>query len=422
MKVLVIGSGGREFAVTAKLLQSKVIDKLYVLPGNDGFPKEVIRVNILAQDLDSIVDFCVNNLIDYVVVTPDDQLAQGLVDRLKAVGIASFGPSKLAATIESSKVYAKQFMEKYSIPTSRYAIFNNFGKALEYLSTTTYPTVIKADGLALGKGVIIAQNFKEATVGLAQIMQEKRFGSSGDKVVIEEFLEGVEVSVLTFTDGQTLVPMISSMDHKKALEGDTGLNTGGMGAIAPNPYYTSDIERQCYEQIFMPTIRGLVQENRRFTGCLYFGLMLTKSGPKVIEYNCRFGDPEAQVVLPLLTSDLLTIMLSTTFGTLDKVKVEFSNKASCAIILASCGYPSSYQKGYPISIDKQVLPYVIFAGVAKKDGQLVTNGGRVLNIIAVEDNLKDAISLAYSRVKKVNFTNMFYRKDIGSKALETQKR
>ena len=346
MKILVVGGGGREHAIIKKLKLNKSVEKIYALPGNGGMADDAQCVAIDAKDIDGIVSFAVENKIDYAVVAPDDPLVLGCVDALEAKGIPCFGPRANAAIIEGSKVFSKNLMKKYGIPTAKYETFNDMEKALEYLETAPVPTVIKADGLALGKGVIIAQTREEAKEAVVSMMKDKKFGKSGENIVIEEFLEGPEVSVLSFTDGKTLVPMISSMDHKRAKDNDQGLNTGGMGTIAPNPYYTEEVAKECMEKIFLPTINAMNSEGRTFKGCLYFGLMITKDGPKVIEYNCRFGDPETQVVLPLLESDLLTVMQAVTNGTLSETEVKFSDKSACCVIMASDGYPVSYKKGY----------------------------------------------------------------------------
>lgn len=417
MKVLVVGGGGREHAVIKKLKQNKTITQIFALPGNGGMASDATLIDISATDLPNIVKFATENAIDYAVVTPDDPLCLGLVDELNKVGISCFGPTKNAAIIEGSKAFSKELMKKYNIPTAKYEIFNNENLAIEYLKTCDMPIVIKADGLALGKGVIIANDYTEAVNAVHSMMSDKIFGKSGDNIVIEEFLQGPEVSVLSFTDGETIIPMVSSMDHKRAKTGDKGLNTGGMGTIAPNPLYTEEIAKICMETIFIPTINAMKQEGRTFKGCLYFGLMLTKNGPKVIEYNCRFGDPETQVVLPLLESDLLDIMMATTNGNLKEVPVKFSNKSACCVIMASMGYPEKYQKGYEIIIDNSVKDNVYVAGAKLKDNILVTNGGRVLGVTAVEDNLSKAVNSAYEKVKKVNFENAYYRTDIGYKAL-----
>ncbi len=418
MKILVVGGGGREHAIIKKLKENKEIEQIFALPGNGGMKDDATCVDIAATDLDRIVDFAVENAIDYAVVAPDDPLVLGLVDRLNQKGIDCFGPKKDAAIIEGSKAFSKDLMKKYGIPTAKYEIFNSEEKAVEYLKTCDMPIVIKADGLALGKGVIIAKTLKEATDAVHSMMSDKVFGKSGDNVVIEEFLEGPEVSVLSFVDGQNVVPMISSMDHKRAHDNDEGLNTGGMGTIAPNPYYTEEIAKTCMEEIFLPTVNAMKKEGREFKGCLYFGLMITKNGPKVIEYNCRFGDPETQVVLPLLESDLLTIMKATTYGTLDKTEVKFAKNSACCVIMASNGYPEKYEKGYEITIDESVKEDVYVAGAKLVDGKLLTNGGRVLGITAVGENLQQAIKEAYNKVKYVSFGNAYYRKDIGAKALK----
>ncbi len=417
MQILVVGGGGREHAIIKKLKESKGVDKIFALPGNGGIASDAECVNIPATDIDNIVKFSVDNKIDYAVVAPDDPLVLGAVDALSEKGIPCFGPSKAAAIIEGSKAFSKNLMKKYGIPTASYEVFTEESKALEYLETITYPTVVKADGLALGKGVIIAQNKEEAISAVRSMMSDKVFGKSGDQIVIEEFLQGPEVSVLSFTDGETLVPMVSSMDHKRALDGDKGLNTGGMGTIAPNPYYTEEIAKECMETIFLPTIEAMKKEGRTFKGCLYFGLMLTEKGPKVIEYNCRFGDPETQVVLPLLKSDLLEVMKATTFGTLKDTKVEFDKGSACCVIVASKGYPEKYEKGFEITFEGGATKNVYVAGAKLDNGKLLTNGGRVLGVTATGKDLKDAINKAYELTQKVNFQNQYYRKDIGAKAL-----
>ena len=365
----------------------------------------------------AVVDFCKSKALDYVVVAPDDPLVAGTVDALKEAGIPAFGPEAKAAIIEGSKVFSKNLMKKYNIPTAAYEVFNDIEKAEEYVKTCPIPTVIKADGLALGKGVIIAMTREEALDGIKTIMEEKKFGASGDQIVIEEFLEGPEVSVLSFTDGKVVVPMISSMDHKRINDNDEGLNTGGMGTIAPNPYYTDEVAAECMEKIFKPTIEAMNKEGRTFKGCLYFGLMITKDGPKVIEYNCRFGDPETQVVLPLLDSDLLTIMQATTNGTLAETEVKWKSGAACCIVEASGGYPLSYKSGYEITgIDE--VDNVFVAGADLKDGKLYTHGGRVLGVVEIAPTLKEAINKAYVSAEKVSFQDMHMRKDIGQRALK----
>ncbi len=417
MKIMVVGGGGREHAIIKKIKENKDVTEIFALPGNGGMAKDATLVDIGAKDIEKIVEFAVTNAIDYAVVAPDDTLVLGCVDALEEKGIPCFGPKGNAAIIEGSKVFSKNLMKKYGIPTAAYEVFNDMEKALEYLETAPIPTVIKADGLALGKGVIIANTREEAKQAVVSMMQDKMFGTSGDNIVIEEFLTGPEVSVLSFTDGKTVVPMISSMDHKRAGDNDTGLNTGGMGTIAPNPYYTKEIAEECMEKIFLPTIDAMNKEGRTFKGCLYFGVMITPDGPKVIEYNCRFGDPETQVVLPLLESDLLTIMKATTNGTLAETEVVFSEKSACCVIMASKGYPVSYEKGFEMNIPECVEGNVYVAGASLKDGKLLTNGGRVLGVTAVEDNLKDAVKASYALVKQISFDNAFYRNDIGAKAL-----
>ena len=417
MKIMVVGGGGREHAIIKKIKENKNVTEIYALPGNGGMAKDATCVDIGAKDIEKIVDFAIENKIDYAVVAPDDPLVLGCVDALEEKGVPCFGPRSNAAIIEGSKVFSKNLMKKYNIPTAAYEVFDDMEKALQYLESAPIPTVIKADGLALGKGVIIANTRDEAKDAVVSMMQDKQFGASGDNIVIEEFLTGPEVSVLSFTDGKVVVPMISSMDHKRAGDNDTGLNTGGMGTIAPNPYYTSDVAKECMEKIFVPTINAMNEEGISFKGCLYFGLMLTPNGPKVIEYNCRFGDPETQVVLPLLESDLLDIMMATTNGTLNETEVKFSEKSAACVIMASEGYPVSYEKGYEMTIPEDIEGNVYVAGASLKDGKLLTNGGRVLGVTAVEDDLKTAVKSAYSLVEKIHFDNAFYRHDIGAKAL-----
>ncbi len=420
MKVAVIGSGGREHTIIKKLKESAKIDEIFAIPGNGGM-KEATLVPIPVTQIDEICNFAKENKIDYVVVAPDDPLVAGMVDALNSVGIACFGPNKDAAIIEGSKVFSKNLMKKYGIPTAAYGVYNNMEEALEYIKTAPLPTVIKADGLALGKGVIIAETRKEAEDAIHSIMEDKIFGASGNNIVIEEFLTGPEVSVLAFTDGKTLVPMVSAMDHKRAKDGDMGLNTGGMGTIAPNPYYTDDVAKVCMDEIFIPTIRAMEKEGRTFKGCLFFGLMITENGPKVIEYNCRFGDPETQVVLPLLESDLFEIMLACTNGTLHECDVKFKDAAACCVVMASEGYPQKYQSGFPITVDSDIEATVIYAG-AKKDGDTVLSaGGRVLGVSAVAPDLKAAIEKAYKETEKVHFENAYKRSDIGARALKALK-
>ncbi|MBR0535583.1 MAG: phosphoribosylamine--glycine ligase [Clostridia bacterium] len=417
MKIMVVGGGGREHAIIKKIKENKSVTEIFALPGNGGMAKDATLVDIGAKEIDKIVEFAVTNAIDYAVVAPDDPLVLGCVDALEAKGIPCFGPRANAAIIEGSKVFSKNLMKKYGIPTAEYEVFNDMQAALAYLETAPVPTVIKADGLALGKGVIIAQTREEAKAAVVSMMQDKAFGSSGDNIVIEEFLTGPEVSVLAFTDGKTVAPMVSSMDHKRAGDNDTGLNTGGMGTIAPNPYYTASVAAECMEKIFLPTINAMNNEGRTFKGCLYFGLMITPKGPKVIEYNCRFGDPETQVVLPLLESDLLTVMMAVTEGRLGELEVKFSNKSAACVIMASAGYPQSYEKGFELTIPAEIENNVYVAGAVLKDSKLLTNGGRVLGVTAVEENLKSAVESSYSLVKKIHFDNAFYRSDIGAKAL-----
>ena len=421
MKVLVVGGGGREHAVIRKLKENPEITQIFALPGNGGIARDAECVPIGAKDIASIVTFAVANDIDYAVVTPDDPLVLGCVDALEDAGIPCFGPRSEAAIIEGSKVFSKNLMKKYGIPTAKYEVFSDMEEAIRYLDTAPIPTVIKADGLALGKGVLIAQTREEAFSAVREMMQEKKFGHSGDQIVIEEFLEGPEVSVLSFTDGKTIVPMISSMDHKRAGDHDTGLNTGGMGTVAPNPYYTPDVAARCMEEIFLPTVAAMNAEGRSFKGCLYFGLMITKDGPKVIEYNCRFGDPETQVVLPLLESDLFTIMRAVTEGRLNEVEVKFSRQHACCVILASEGYPEHYEKGYPLVIPEEIRENIFVAGAALKDGVLVTNGGRVVGCTAVSATLESAVHDAYELASRVEFDNAYCRKDIGQRALAAQK-
>ncbi len=423
MKVMVVGGGGREHAIICKLKENKEITEIFAVPGNGGMAKDATLVPIGAKDIDAIVDFAVKTGIDFAVVAPDDPLVLGCVDALNKVGIKCFGPDKKAAIIEGSKVFSKNLMKKYNIPTAEYETFTDMESALKYVETCKIPVVIKADGLALGKGVVIAESLDEAKDAIHSMMEDKIFGDSGNNLVIEEFLTGPEVSVLAFTDGKTVKPMVSSMDHKRALDNDKGLNTGGMGTIAPNPYYTKSIAEECMKTIFIPTIEAMNSEGRTFKGCLYFGLMLTPNGPKVIEYNCRFGDPETQVVLPLLESDLLTIMQATADGTLDKAEVKFADKSACCVVMASNGYPQSYETGFPMTIP-ETLPHnaeVFVAGAKLQDGKLLTAGGRVLGVTAVADDLKTAVDYAYDAVKEVKFENARSRSDIGQRALAALK-
>lgn len=417
MNILVVGGGGREHAIIKSVKKNKNVDVIYALPGNGGIADDAICVDIGAKDIDKIVEFAKNNSIDYAIVAPDDPLVLGAVDALEAVGIPCFGPTKAAAIIEGSKAFSKELMKKYSIPTAAYETFSVESEALAYLDTVNFPTVVKADGLALGKGVIIAKDKAEAVSAVKSMMSEGIFGDSGKKVIIEEFLEGPEVSVLAFTDGKCVVPMVSSMDHKRARDNDEGLNTGGMGTIAPNPYYTDDLKEICMNEIFIPTINAMKNEGRTFKGCLYFGLMITKNGPKVIEYNCRFGDPETQVVLPLLKSDLLTVMQAVTEERLAEVEVEFSDDSACCVIMASEGYPEKYEKGFEISVPNDIKDKVYIAGATIKNDKLVTSGGRVLGAVATAGDLETAISSAYELVDMIHFENSYFRHDIGAKAL-----
>ena len=417
MKIMVVGGGGREHAIVKKIKESALVEKIYALPGNGGIAEDAECVAIGAKEIDRIVSFALESKIDYAIVAPDDPLVLGAVDALSEVGIPCFGPRANAAIIEGSKIFSKNLMKKYGIPTAKYEVFTNKDDALDYLKDAPIPTVIKADGLALGKGVVIAMTREEALDAVKSMMEDKVFGESGSKIVIEEFLSGPEVSVLSFTDGKTVVPMISSMDHKRALDGDKGLNTGGLGTIAPNPYYTAEIAERCMREIFLPTIDAMNKEGRPFKGCLYFGLMLTADGPKVIEYNCRFGDPETQVVLPLLKGDLLKIMMACTDGTLAEEDVEFKDGAACCVIMASDGYPGKYSGGYEISRDADIDGEVYVAGAKLEDGRLLTAGGRVLGVVAIGDDLGEAIKNAYKNVDRVHFGNAFYRKDIGQRAM-----
>jgi phosphoribosylamine--glycine ligase len=421
MKVMVVGGGGREHAIIKKLKENKEIEEIFALPGNGGIAADATCVAIGAKDIAGITAFAKENKIDFAVVAPDDPLVLGAVDSLEEVGIPCFGPRKNAAIIEGSKIFSKNLMKKYGIPTAEYAVFEDMQSALLYVEKAPMPTVIKADGLALGKGVVIAENKEEAKAAIVEMMQNKKFGESGTKVVIEEFLTGPEVSVLSFTDGKTLIPMVSSMDHKRAHDRDEGLNTGGMGTIAPNPYYTKEIAKECMEKIFLPTMSAMNQEGRTFKGCLYFGLMLTPKGPKVIEYNCRFGDPETQVVLPLLKTDLFTIMKAVAEEKLSEVNVEFSCGAACCVVIASKGYPESYQGGYEIELPKTKNGEYIFVAGAKKEGEkLLSAGGRVLGVTATGKDLKESIDNAYTLAKKVKFENGFMRSDIGQRALKAK--
>ena len=421
MKLLVVGGGGREHAIIRSLKKNPQVTEIFAAPGNGGIAQDATCVGISATDIDGIVKFAYENKIDYAVVAPDDPLVLGCVDALEAHGIPCFGPKANAAIIEGSKVFSKNLMKKYRIPTAEYEVFEDMGAALAYLETAPIPTVIKADGLALGKGVIIAATREEAKQAVRDMMEGGIFGASGSRVVIEEFLTGPEVSVLAFTDGNVVKPMVSSMDHKRIGDNDTGLNTGGMGTVAPNPYYTAEIADVCMETIFLPTINAMNTEGRTFKGCLYFGLMLTPKGPKVIEYNCRFGDPETQVVLPLLESDLLTVMQACTNGTLAETEVKFADKHACCVILASAGYPTSYKKGFEMTFTPEALAATYVAGAKLDGGKLVTSGGRVTGTTAIASSLEEAIREAYRLSDGVKFEGAYRRSDIGQRALQALK-
>ena len=422
MTILVIGGGGREHAIIRALRRNPAVEEIFALPGNGGIENDATCVSIGAKDIPAIVAFAKEHAIDFAVVAPDDPLVLGCVDALQEIGIPCFGPEAKAAIIEGSKAFSKDLMKKYGIPTARYETFTELDAALNYLDTQTAPIVVKASGLALGKGVIIAETIDDAKTAATEMMAEGKFGESGKCVVIEEFLTGPEVSVLAFTDGETMVPMVSSMDHKRALDGDEGLNTGGMGTVAPNPYYTDAVARRCMEEIFLPTMRAMNAEGRTFRGCLYFGLMITPDGPKVIEYNCRFGDPETQVVLPLLETDLLTIMQAVSEGRLKDVDVKFRKEHACCVVLASKGYPQSYEKGFEMTLPETAADEEIYIAGAKKDGdRLLTNGGRVLGAVARAETLPAAIEKAYALAEKIHFDNAYYRKDIGQRALKAGK-
>ncbi|MGM9577876.1 MAG: phosphoribosylamine--glycine ligase [Evtepia sp.] len=420
MKILVVGGGGREHAIIKSLKKSPRVTRIYAAPGNGGIAADAVCTGIGAKDLKAITKFAKENAIDFAVVAPDDPLVLGAVDLLEAEGIPCFGPNKKAAILEGSKVFSKDLMKKYHIPTAEYQVFDDMAAALKYLETAPIPTVVKADGLALGKGVTVAMTREEAVAAVKSCMEDKVFGESGSHIVIEEFLTGPEVSVLSFTDGNVVIPMVSSMDHKRAGDGDTGPNTGGMGTVAPNPYYTEEVAQRCMEEIFLPTMRAMNAEGRTFKGCLYFGLMLTEKGPRVIEYNCRFGDPETQVVLPLLESDLLTVMEATAQGKLAETEVKFSPKHACCVVLASEGYPKKYESGYPITIPADLEAEVFVAG-AKLDGEVLkTSGGRVLGVTALGDTLEQAIQKAYEQADRVKFANAYCRRDIGARALRAK--
>ena len=423
MKIMVVGGGGREHTIVCKLKESKNVDEIYVLPGNGGIAADAVCVNIGAKDLDKICDFAIQEGIDFAVIAPDDPLVLGAVDKLNAVGVPCFGPNAAAAIIEGSKVFSKNLMKKYGIPTAAYETFTSSDEAIAYLKNSSYPIVIKADGLALGKGVTIAEDFAQAEAAVRSAMEDKVFGESGNALVIEEFMTGPEVSVLCFTDGNVVKPMVSSMDHKRIGDGDTGPNTGGMGTIAPNPFYTEDVAERCMKEIFLSTMHAMNAEGRVFRGCLYFGLMLTPNGPKVVEYNCRFGDPETQVVLPLMESDLLEVMQATAAGTLADTEVKFSDKAAACIVMASGGYPGSYKTGFEITLPETLADNesIFVAGAKAEDGKLYTSGGRVLGAVAVEQTLPEALKKAYALAERIHFENAVYRKDIGARALAKEK-
>ena len=422
MDILVVGGGGREHAVIKALSKSRRSGKIYALPGNGGIAEDAECIPVKATDIEGIVRVAREKKVDFAVVTPDDPLVLGCVDALEAAGIPCFGPTKDAAVIEGSKVFSKELMKKYGIPTAKSETFSEPDAAIAYLKSAPYPAVIKADGLALGKGVVIAQTFEEAEAAVKNMMVDHVFGASGSRILVEEFLTGPEVSVLSFTDGNIVVPMLSSMDHKRAKDGDEGLNTGGMGTVAPNPYYTEEVAKECMEKIFLPTIRAMKAEGRTFKGCLYFGLMLTKDGPKVIEYNCRFGDPETQVVLPLLVSDLLEIMLAVRGGTLREDMVRFREGAACCVVLASEGYPQKYETGFEITLPVCGENEDIYIAGAKRQGdKLVTSGGRVLGAVATAEDLKGAVDAAYALAGRISFQNAYMRHDIGKRALAALK-
>lgn len=425
MKVLVVGGGGREHALIRKIKESSKVDEIFCTPGNGGISYDAKCFDVSATDIDGVVDLAKKLSVDLVVVAPDDPLVAGMVDALNDAGFKTFGPCANAAIIEGSKVFSKELMQKYNIPTAEYKVFDNANDAIEYIKEKNeFPTVIKADGLALGKGVIIPENLDDAVAGVKEIMEDKIFGASGNNIVVEEFLTGPEVSVLAFTDGKCVKPMVSSMDHKRALDGDKGLNTGGMGTVSPNPYYTEEVAAECMDKIFMPTINAMNQEGRTFKGCLYFGLMITPKGPKVIEYNCRFGDPETQVVLPRLKTDIIDIFEAINNETLSELDIEWSEKACACVIMASGGYPKSYKKGVEITgltLGQLDGVTVYHAGTKIENDKLVTSGGRVLGVTALGDSLADALKKSYEAVENIHFDNAHYRKDIGKRALEANK-
>ena len=425
MKVLVVGGGGREHALIRKIKESSKVDEIFCILGNGGISYDAKCFDVSATDIDGVVDLAKKLSVDLVVVAPDDPLVAGMVDALNDAGFKTFGPRANAAIIEGSKVFSKELMQKYDIPTAEYKVFDNANDAIEYIKEKNeFPTVIKADGLALGKGVIIPENLDDAVAGVKEIMEDKIFGASGNNIVVEEFLTGPEVSVLAFTDGKCVKPMVSSMDHKRALDGDKGLNTGGMGTVSPNPYYTEEVAAECMDKIFMPTINAMNQEGRTFKGCLYFGLMITPKGPKVIEYNCRFGDPETQVVLPRLKTDIIDIFEAINNETLSELDIEWSEKACACVIMASGGYPKSYKKGVEITgltLGQLDGVTVYHAGTKIENDKLVTSGGRVLGVTALGDSLADALKKSYEAVENIHFDNAHYRKDIGKRALEANK-
>lgn len=425
MKVLVVGEGGREHALVRKIKESKKVDEIFCTPGNGGISYDAKCFDVAATDIDGVVNLAKEIKADLVVVAPDDPLVAGMVDALNEAGFKTFGPRANAAIIEGSKVFSKELMQKYNIPTAEYKVFDNAEEAIDYIKERNeFPTVIKADGLALGKGVIIPENLDDAIAGVKEIMEDKIFGASGNNIVVEEFLTGPEVSVLAFTDGKCVKPMVSSMDHKRALDGDKGLNTGGMGTVSPNPYYTQEVAKECMDKIFMPTINAMNNEGRTFKGCLYFGLMITPKGPKVIEYNCRFGDPETQVVLPRLKTDIVDIFEAIDNETLSDLDVEWSDDACACVIMASGGYPKSYPKGIEITglSNGQLDGVTVYhAGTKLQDNKLVTSGGRVLGVTALGDTLENALKKSYDAVEKIHFEGAHYRRDIGKRALEANK-
>ena len=425
MKVLVVGGGGREHALVRKIKESKKVDEIFCTPGNGGISYDAKCFDVAATDIDGVVNLAKEIKADLVVVAPDDPLVAGMVDALNEAGFKTFGPRANAAIIEGSKVFSKELMQKYNIPTAEYKVFDNAEEAIDYIKERNeFPTVIKADGLALGKGVIIPENLEDAIAGVKEIMEDKIFGASGNNIVVEEFLTGPEVSVLAFTDGKCVKPMVSSMDHKRALDGDKGLNTGGMGTVSPNPYYTQEVAKECMDKIFIPTINAMNNEGRTFKGCLYFGLMITPKGPKVIEYNCRFGDPETQVVLPRLKTDIVDIFEAIDNETLSDLDVEWSDDACACVIMASGGYPKSYPKGIEIAglSNGQLDGVTVYhAGTKLQDNKLVTSGGRVLGVTALGDTLENALKKSYDAVEKIHFEGVHYRRDIGKRALEANK-